>query len=231
MRSSDARPSVTVNARRARARAGRVAALAIISIAASTADAQTARPAGNANAQAMQQMQQLASERTQLQAENAKLKQELDDAKKKLKSLEADKESLGRKSQGSEAALARLTASNETLNQSLTQQRARMDELVAKFRETLGTLRETETDRTGIKNQLATRDREFHSCVDKNLALYKVNLEVLDKLEHQGFWSSAAKVEPFTRLKRTQLENLVDEYRGKAEDQRVESPPKPPPGG
>jgi chromosome segregation ATPase len=219
-----------VNARRARACASLIAALAI-SIAATTAGAQTARPAGNANAQAMQQMQQLASERTQLQTENAKLKQELDDAKKKLKSLQADKESLGRKSQGSEVALARLTAGNETLNQNLTQQRARMDELVAKFRETLGTLRDTETDRTGIKNQLAARDRELHSCVDKNLALYKVNVEVLDRLEHQGFWSSVAKAEPFTRLKRTQLENLVDEYRGKADDQRVESPTKPPPGG
>jgi chromosome segregation ATPase len=218
-----------MSARRARACASLIAAFAI-GIAATTAGAQTARPAGNASAQAMQQMQQLASERTQLQAENGKLKQELDDAKKKLKSLQSDKDSLSRKTQGSETALARLTASNETLNQNLTQQRTRMEELVAKFRETLTTLRDTETDRADVKSQLAARDRELHSCVDKNLALYQVNVEVLDKLEHQGFWSSLAKNEPFTRLKRTQIENLIDEYRGKADDQRVEGSPKPPGG-
>jgi hypothetical protein len=48
---------------------------------------------------------------------------------------------------------------------------------------------------------------------------------VLTKLEDQGFWSRAARVEPFTRIKRTQLENLVDEYAARAEEQRIGAVP------
>jgi len=105
-----------------------------------------------------------------------------------------------------------------------------MDELVAKFRETLATLKEVESDRANKSNQLATRNRELNSCVEKNLALYKISLEVLAHLEHQGFWSSVARAEPFTRLKRTEIENLVDEYKDRAKDQRVDEKSKPPGG-
>jgi cell division septum initiation protein DivIVA len=187
-----------------------------------TAHAQTMRSGGdNASAQLMQQMQQVVAERTQLQADNAKLKKDLEDLKKQVKSLQSEKDALSHKAQNSEAALSHSTASNESLNQNLAQQRARMEELIGKFRETATTLRDVETERSTVKGQLATRDRELKSCVDKNLALYKINAEVLDRFEHQGFWSSLAKAEPFTRLKRTEIENLVDEYRNKADDQRV----------
>jgi predicted RNase H-like nuclease (RuvC/YqgF family) len=200
--------------------------LIILLVAAGTGDllsAQTTRPSGtSASAQAMQQIQQIASERSQLQAENARMKKELDGLHKQVKSLQADKDAAGRRSQGSAAALARALAGNETLNQNLTQQRTRMEELVGKFRETLGNLRAVETERADVKAKLAARDRELSSCVDKNLALYKVNTEVLDRLEGQGFWSSLGKSEPFTRLKRTENENLVDEYKERARDQRVE---------
>jgi chromosome segregation ATPase len=207
----------------------RIGAIVVALLATGPASGQTTRPA-SPNAQVMQQLQQLASERTQLQADNARLKLDLDAANKKLKSLQSEKDAASRKAQGSESALARLTASSETLNQNLTQQRARMDELVAKFRETLATLKEVESDRANKSNQLATRNRELNSCVEKNLALYKISLEVLAHLEHQGFWSSVARAEPFTRLKRTEIENLVDEYKDRAKDQRVDEKSKPPGG-
>jgi chromosome segregation ATPase len=207
----------------------RIGAILAVLLAMGPASGQTTRPA-SPNAQVIQQVQQLASERTQLQAENAKLKLELDAANRKLKNLQGEKDAASRKAQGSESALARLSASNETLNQNLAQQRARMDELVAKFRETLAMLKEVESDRTNKTSQLATRDRELSTCVDKNLALSKINLEVLNRLEHQGFWSSVARAEPFTRLKRTEIENLVDEYKDRARDQRVEDKVKPPGG-
>ncbi|HZF25297.1 MAG TPA: hypothetical protein VEZ88_03470 [Steroidobacteraceae bacterium] len=191
--------------------------------------AQTARPGGsNANAQLMQQMQQLASERTQLQAENAKMKQELDELKKKMKGLESENDSLTRRAQSSEGAASRAAAGSESLNQSLAQQRTRMEELVGKFRETAGTLRDVETERNKLQTDLAASQQQFKICVDKNLAMYQVTSEILDRYQDQGFWSSLTKSEPFTRLKRTQIENLVDEYRGRASDQLVDQSTQPP---
>lgn len=206
----------------------RIVCLLVCASLAGTAAAQTSRSGGSAanpNAQAMQQLQQLASERTQLQAENAKLKKDMEEVKQQLKTLQSAKESLERKAQNSEVALSRSASSSDNLNEALAQQRARMEELVGKFRETAGTLREVEADRNTLRSRLEANERDLKSCTDKNTALYTLNAEVLDRLEHQGFWSSVARAEPFTKLKRVELENLADEYRGKAQDQRAGATP------
>jgi chromosome segregation ATPase len=187
------------------------------------ADAQTARSGGNANAQLMQQMQQLASERTSLQAENARMKKELEDLRKDRDSLKKAQTSVDQRAQASTAALARATNERESLQEELQKTKDKMQELIAKFRETVQTLREAETDRANVKQTLAARDRDLKVCVDRNIALYKLNGEVLTRLENQSTWSRVARAEPFTKLKRVELENLVDDYKGKAADQLVEA--------
>lgn len=184
-------------------------------------NAQTSRSGGGANVQQLQQLQQLASERTQLQAENAKQKKELEELKKQVKGLTTDKAALSQRAQSSAAAVARAAEGKESLEQSLQQQRARMEELVGKFRETATALRTVESDRADVTNRLDASQRELKTCVDKNLALYKVNVEALDQLENQGLWSSLARKEPFTQLKRVEIENLIDGYRDRATEQRM----------
>jgi hypothetical protein len=60
-------------------------------------------------------------------------------------------------------------------------------------------------------------------CVDRNTALYHLNHEILTHFDHESSWSRLARAEPFTRLKRIELENLVDEYKAKAQDQKLDS--------
>jgi hypothetical protein len=62
-------------------------------------------------------------------------------------------------------------------------------------------------------------------CVDRNVALYQLNDEVLTRLDKTGLWQKAAMAEPFTRIKRIQNENLVDGYRNRAQEQRIAPPP------
>ena len=97
-----------------------------------------------------------------------------------------------------------------------------MQELVTKFREMAGTLREVETERGAFKSQLAARERDYKVCVDRNIGLYEINNEILGRMEERGFWSKVAEREPFTRLKRTQIENLIDDYRYRVEELRLE---------
>ncbi|MEJ0099937.1 MAG: hypothetical protein WDO12_09400 [Pseudomonadota bacterium] len=78
-----------------------------------------------------------------------------------------------------------------------------------------------ETDQASRTLQLAQREQELKTCVDRNTKLYALNEEVLSKLEDQGFWSAVLRQEPFTKLKRVQLENLADNYRDAAQDGRV----------
>ena len=189
------------------------------------AAAQAARTGGG-NQQLVQQLQQLASERTTLQTENARLKKELAEMTKERDTLKTTgRAAQDQRARASEAALARSAQEKANTESELERQKERMQELVARFRETAQTLRDVEIERTNFKQSLTTRESEITACVKKNDALYELNKEVLARLEGTGPFSRLASAEPFTKLKRTQLENLVDDYRYRAEDQKVSSSP------
>jgi chromosome segregation ATPase len=188
------------------------------------ASAQTARSGGTGNAQLMQQMQQLASDRTSLQAENAKLKKELDDLRKDRDALKTAQQALTRRATSSELALKQQRAAQAqqiSADRELTQTKSKMDQLIAKFRETLETMRTLEAEQNSTKQTLATREQALKVCAERNVALYQVNEEVLTRLEHQSAWARTAQGEPFIRIKRNQLENLVDDYKQRADSQKV----------
>ncbi|MGO9803448.1 MAG: hypothetical protein ACLPTM_12315 [Steroidobacteraceae bacterium] len=206
-------------------RAWIVAALCVAaSVVMGSAAAQTARSGGGANVELLQQLQQLASDRTQLQAQNDKLNSELAELKKERDALKAGQGALEQRARGSSAALAESNAQREATERELTQYKTKTEELIAKFREIVQKLRETETDDAAAKQSLATREHELASCADHNVALYHLNAEVLTRLDRQGFWSYVAQAEPFTKIKRVQNENLVDDYRSRAQDQRLAAP-------
>jgi chromosome segregation ATPase len=173
----------------------------------------------------MQQMQQLASERTSLQAENSKLKQQLAEMTKDrdtLKSAQTASTSRVKASEAaSAAALAQSNAQRESLEKDLKQTRDKMYDVVAKFREMAQQFHDTEVDRNTIRQTLATRDQEMKVCLDHNAALYKLNGEVLNRLDHQTVWSRVGASEPFTKIKRIELQNLVDDYQSRADDHRA----------
>lgn len=183
--------------------------------------AQVERSGGGANALVMQQYQQAVSERSQLQAQNAKLNKELDDLKKQLGAAQqqatASKAGVGR----SQAAVEAARAANERTQQSLDETKGKMQELVGRFRETITTLRAVETERAQLQQQLAANQSQYDKCAETNYSLYQVNSEVLERYAHQGAFSYFERSEPFTRLKRTQIENLVIEYRQRVEELRV----------
>lgn len=183
--------------------------------------AQTARSGGGANTQLLMQVQELASERTSLQAENARLTKELQAAQKERDALKAGQKALDARARTSAAQLAETTAQRESTEQKLKRANEQMQELVARFRETIKTLHDIESDRAATKQALGTRDRELKVCVDRNLAMYKVTEETLARLDKESIWSRITEKEPFTRIKRVQLENLIDDYRARAQDERV----------
>jgi chromosome segregation ATPase len=191
---------------------------------AASSQAQVQR-SGNADARVAQQLQQLANEKVALQAENNKLKQELEQVKAQLQKSSSTAKELENRNRVLQASSASRTTNNQQAEEQLERTRAQMQELVAKFRETAQTLRDVETDRATAKSQLAAKEREYKVCVDRNAGLYELNDEVLDRMEDRGFWSQLAEREPFTRLKRTQLENLIDDYRYRVEELRVEKQP------
>lgn len=202
--------------------AGRLFALALaVALIVQVASGQVQRSGGGANMQLMQEYQQAVSERDQLKDDNSKLKKDLDDAKKQLeaaqKQLTASKVGASR----NEAELAAAQTSSQNNAKALADLRGRAEELVARFRDTVKTLQGVETDRAQLKQQLGQSQSAYDKCAVTNDALYQVASEVLDRYQHQGAFSYLARSEPFTKIKQTQIDNLVVEYRERAEELRL----------
>ncbi|HTY93528.1 MAG TPA: hypothetical protein VMC02_06555 [Steroidobacteraceae bacterium] len=197
-----------------------------------SAQAQEARSGGAGNNAALaQQLQQLASERTDLQAQNAKLQKDLEDIRKERDALKAGQSGADRRAQQSEAALRRIqqdaAAREKTANESVARGKEQLDQLVAKFRELTQTLRDTETDRTALQQKLAVLEHTSSVCTDDNATLYNLNVEVLDHWEHESGFAGLMRAEPFTKIARIRLENAALEYKQRAEQLRVQQSAKP----
>jgi chromosome segregation ATPase len=189
------------------------------------AHAQQARSGGGASAQLVEQLQQLASERTELQSQNAKLQKDLDDMRKERDALKSGQQSLQRRAEQSEAAVRQtqqgVAAQRQANDQEIARWRSKLDEVVAEARKIAQQLRDVETERTGLSQTLATRTQDLKVCTDRNKALFDLNSEVLTHFDHQSAFSRMAQAEPFTKIERSRLENLIDDYKARAEDQRV----------
>jgi len=179
---------------------------------------------GGTDAHAMQQLQELGAARTALLAENTQLKKDLEGAKEKLGAA-SKQAALG--TRGSAACQQALQASQATVHsdaETIDQGKQKLQELVAKFRETVAAMKGVETERSQCQQQLTSSQGQFQQCAQRNLEMYKVTDEVLKRLDHESAFGVMARSEPFTRIQRTRIENLVDDYRAKAGEQRVQPP-------
>jgi DNA repair ATPase RecN len=201
------------------------AALLLAGIAGS--EAQVERSGGGANAQLVQQYQQLLTERTALQADNDKMKRDLERALKESEASAKQLTALQAAGSTAKAQLAAAQQAGQNAAQQLEQSKTRLQELVDRFRETATNLRDVETERSVLQQQLTQGKRDFDQCAERNYQLYQVDGEVLDHYEHQGMFSYLARAEPFTRIRRARIENLVDDYRARAEELRVQKAPEP----
>ena len=212
---------------RAHARAPKLLMILAMTAAADGSLAQVERSGGGANAQLAAQYQQAVAEKSQLQADSDKLKKDLDETKKQLQAAKQELTALQSGAGAAQAQLAAAQAASQRDAAALEQSRTRMQELVDRFRDTVASLRGTETERSQLQQQLAQSKADFDQCALRNVQLYQVDEEVLNRYEHQGLFSYVERAEPFTRLKRTQIENLVDDYRARAEQLRVQNAAAP----
>jgi chromosome segregation ATPase len=183
--------------------------------------AQVERSGGGASQKIMQEYQQLAAERTSMQAKLAQLQKDWDAAKADLAAMKKERDALRIQVGGAAAAVAQATSGKQSAEQSLEQSKQRMTELVARFRETALSLKEVEADRNKKVMELAERNAAFDQCADNNVKLYEISNEVLDRYEHVGLFTKVTAAEPFTKITRVRIENLVDDYRARAQDART----------
>ncbi len=189
------------------------------------AHAQEARGGGGAvSARMVAELQQLGAERTALKTENEHLKKQLAAVTAERDQLQKGERATDLRARSSAAELARSNAQQTSTQQKLTALQGQTQQLIAKFREIVDTLRKTEIEEAQTKQTLAMRQQDLRTCTDRNHALYKIDNDVLTHFERQGFLARLASDEPFTRIERVRLENYGDESRARADEQRYAPP-------
>lgn len=206
---------------------GMLTGLLTVSLLPAPAQAQTARSGGAANPLLLQQMQQLASERTSLQAENAKMKQELEATRKERDTLKSGQQALTQRSRATAAALQQANTQHAQATEQIAQNKAEMQALIVKFRDTIQQLKGIEAQSSSAKQTIAVTERQLNVCMDHDLALYNLDVEIMSRADHESGFTHLVRMEPITQIGRARLENRVDDYKARANDLRV----KPAEGG
>jgi chromosome segregation ATPase len=182
------------------------------------------REGGGDMARLQMMLQQLNTEKTNLSAENTKLKAELEKTSKELEAAARDRDAgtqkLGRSSQD----LANTQGKADALQRGFDTLKSRFEQLVEQFRTTVATMQELEQERNQLASNVADYEVRVEACERNNEALYKADLELIDLYERKGVMTSLMQRESVSGLKRVQIENLMDEYRGLAEDMRLRDP-------
>lgn len=176
------------------------------------AGAQQPDPTQQALARAQTLLRQLAQDKAavdaelvNLRAESARLKKGAEATESTLAARTAELESATRETSG---VKGRLTRTEQRLERVTGQLR----EVVAKYKEKAAALRHTEAERVELDAQLAATRRELEDAEKKNLALYQLNKDMLTKFAQEGPWDGLLRKEPFSGLKRVEIENLVQDY-------------------
>ena len=185
-------------------------------------DREMARRAQQAQRKAEDEKAQLLVEKQKLEADAAETKAQLG---KSATAVVQER----RRATSLQASLDSATKERDQLQKDKDTLTARAAELDVKLKETVGelsktraTLASTQTE-LGSRSDLATRmTRAGQECEDRNLKLYGVATELIGKYRGQGVFDSIRRKEPFTGLRKVEVENLLEAYQDRADAVRTD---------
>lgn len=161
-----------------------------------------------------EQIRRLQQAQKRLEQEKAVIAGELDAEKKK-----AEEET--QRAAALEEEAGALRAARDQTKSKLAATEAKLKETQAELARTkeqqLEQQRQAEAEKKRLQQDLAAGKQKFEACVQRDEELRKVSTTVLELYEKKtcadGWWQS----EPFTGLKRVEIENTVEDLREKLE--------------
>lgn len=205
-----------------------VVAISLPTVAGFAADDNKDKAARAAREQArrvQQQVKALETEKGALAAEKAKLEGE-------LKEAQAKADSAARKVGSAERARAELAktieamkAESAALGGRLAEEERKRAEAERKIVDAERRLAEQrlafDAEKRRLEGVSAQQLAALAASRERNERMYKLGFELIDRYENKPFWTSALQAEPFTGLKRAQIENMAEAEREKFDKERL----------
>lgn len=205
---------------------GAVLCVCVMAAVAPCSSAENRQQVQQALLKAQSLLKQVAQQKAQAEAELAKLRGELAGKDRALQrstsEVEAQKAALAQ----AEAGLSAAGRRSDALSGSLAKTQMRLEQTTAKLREVAGMYRETraklqqaEAARDDLAAQLAETSRQLQDAEDKNLALYKVNRELMVRYQRKSAWDALRQAEPFSGIRGVAIENELQDYEDRMYEQ------------
>jgi len=192
---------------------------------------QAARQAGREREmlrRVQEQQRQSEEARARAEAENAKLEGQLQDVQKKAKAVEAGVVQERRRTGELQRRLDALTREHATLDQErqalaekLRVTREQLDQATAELARRQDALAARASEIATLTESGSRRAADLAVCEDKNAQLAGVAGELMAKYRDVGFWDALSRKEPFTGIRRVQVENLLEDARDRVEAARI----------
>jgi chromosome segregation ATPase len=182
--------------------------------------------------------QQLAQEKAQLEQDKAKLEKDNADQGKQIKLLQAKlkRAEAGTKQTETDvkqkaAEVDRLKAELEALSLKFVEQREKADKLADSYKASVETIRnrdaekETLNARTREQRDIIGRQAQLvQACEEKNMALYQLATDLLQRYRNKSVMDALKQAEPFTQLEKVKMENMLQEYAEKMDAKKIDRP-------
>lgn len=161
----------------------------------------------------MREMRQVQAKLAAAQQENEALSAQVDALKKQISQTESKGALLEKKTKGQSKLVAELTEKYQDADNNLQQ----MSQLFSAMSESQQQTRmEKEQDHKRLED-------DIHVCEKKNADLYQISMEMMKKYRSKGVITSLLQEEPFTGIEKVKVENLLQEYRDKADSAKFSS--------
>lgn len=175
-----------------------------------------------------QQMQQIEQARAQAEQEKAAaladrdaLERERDRLRGEARRLSGERTARIR----AERALKGAQDEIEALRTTLADAEARLAESQRQAQTTARTLADAESARRQTEATLAGARQDLGRCADHNGRLYGLGRELMAKYRDKTCQDALAQAEPFTGLRRVEVENLLEAWRDRADAERLAARP------
>ena len=176
---------------------------------------------GKASREQMQ-VKRLQQSQRKLQQENTQLAQEKAALDGQLKEVQEKFDETSGKARIAASRAAALGKSLESVKAEKDALAAKLAETESKLAETSGALNKSALAGRRLDADLKQKTQALAACEAKNAKLHGYGVDLLDKYEKKGCGDALLQADPFTQLKRVEIENLMEAYREKLDEQKLD---------
>ncbi len=161
------------------------------------------------------------------QQEKTELVVQVEALKKQVGELDSKRAALEKKLSGQSRQISELSDKQLSDKQQQAELSGKYQEIENKLKQveqqlstTSNNLQQTQTEKERERKKL---DGDIRVCEKKNSEFYLLSVKLMDKYQTKGVLDAMRQAEPFTQLEKVRMENLLQEYRDKAEANRIAS--------